>query len=172
MKKILLGLVLGIMLCITGASFAAGGINALKANFKVLVNGHELKSSKPIVTINGTTYLPLSEIGKALGVNVAWNSKLKRVEIGETKPDIEFTNIIIKKSSSFTTVEGEAKNNLLTDASFSFKVSFYDSNKKLLGTADGFMTGLKSGEIKTFEAIGSGDYSNYDSYKIQVDNIY
>ena len=175
-KKIILGMAFVASLVLASVSFAStASYTALKASFKVLVNGTELKSDKPIVTINGTTYLPLSAVGKALNVNASWNAKLKRVEIGKViapRPDVDFTNIIVKENYGMTTVEGEVKNNLSKNISFSLKVSFYDANKKLLGSASGYMSGLKSGETKTFSASAMEDYTNYASYKIQIDNSY
>ena len=55
------------------------------ANMKVTLNGHTLdlrdasgNSVEPF-TINGTTYLPVASIGKALGLNVGWDNSTKTV---------------------------------------------------------------------------------------------
>lgn len=85
MKKIILGMVLLASLVLASVSFAStGSFTALKASFKVLVNGVELKSDKPIVTIGGSTYLPLSDVSKALGIKVNFNTKKNQIEVGET----------------------------------------------------------------------------------------
>lgn len=68
---------------------------ALRATFDVYVNGKKFESDKPIVAIEGSTYLPLKAIGDVLGVPVQWNEKLIRVEVGSisnTKNEYSFNN--------------------------------------------------------------------------------
>lgn len=84
---------------------------------------------------------------------------------------IEFTNIITKSDFGTTTVEGEAKNNGDSQHSFTVVVGFYDKDKKLLGTAAGAVNDLAPGETKTFTAMAAEDYSEADSFKIQVDTL-
>ena len=84
---------------------------------------------------------------------------------------IEFTNIITKSNLGTTAVEGEAKNNGDVKHSFTIVVGFYDKDKKLLGTAAGAVNDLAPGDSKTFTAMAAEDYSNADSYKVQVDTI-
>ena len=55
------------------------------------------------------------------------------------KPQIEFTNVNFQNQVGMTTVIGEAKNNDSKAHSFTLTVSFYDNNKKLLGSASGAM---------------------------------
>jgi hypothetical protein len=83
MKKLISGFVAGVVLSssIFAVLASSDQWTALKATFKVFVKGEEFKSDKPIVAIDGSTYLPLKAIGDALGVNVVWNSDLKRVEV-------------------------------------------------------------------------------------------
>lgn len=88
----------------------------------------------------------------------------------KTNP-IEFSNIITKSDFGTTTVEGEAKNNDDKKHSFTVVVGFYDKDKKLLGTAAGAINDLAPGETKTFTAMAAEDYSNADSYKVQVDTL-
>lgn len=55
----------------------------------------KFESDKPIVAIEGSTYLPLKAIGDVLGVPVQWNEKLRRVEVGSisnTKNEYSFNN--------------------------------------------------------------------------------
>ena len=58
-------------------------IVAQKVQYKVLVEGDEFEGKKPIVTIDGTTYLSLKDLGEALGVKVNWNTDKKQVEIAQ-----------------------------------------------------------------------------------------
>ncbi len=89
----------------------------------------------------------------------------------EAKPKIEFTNVVLQSQMGFTNVFGEAVNNGSDAHSFTLKVSFYDKDKKLLGSAVGAVNDLNSGETKLFSAMATEDYSKSASYKVQVDTI-
>jgi hypothetical protein len=111
MKKVILGLVIGLLIGTMGFVYAESeSFVALKASFKVLLNGQEFKSDRPIITVNGTTYLPLRVIGEALGIKVDWNNELKQVEIGENLQSTKYNRnnpcpigelqVLTKKSST------------------------------------------------------------------------
>ncbi|EKQ51379.1 MULTISPECIES: FxLYD domain-containing protein [unclassified Clostridium] len=84
---------------------------------------------------------------------------------------ISFSNILITSNSGITVVNGEAKSNDGQKHTFTIKVSFYDKDKKLLGTAVGSVNELQPTETKIFSAMGTADYSNSDSYKVEVDTM-
>ena len=84
MKRLVAGLLIGLLLGLSVAAYAGDVLEAVVASFPILVNGKAFTTDKPIVTINGSTYMPLRAIGDALGVKVNWNSELKRVEIGDS----------------------------------------------------------------------------------------
>jgi|LSQX01.1.fsa_nt_gb hypothetical protein len=103
MKKLISGIIIGGILSTSFLAFAdADRWDALKATFKVFVNGSEFISEKPTVAIEGSTYLPLKAIGDVLGVSVEWNGEESRVEV--TKPDgvdnpsdsTDFSGLMIK----------------------------------------------------------------------------
>lgn len=48
------------------------------------MNGQRWTSDKPIVVINGSTYLSLKSLGEAWGVNVIWNSVENQVELSNS----------------------------------------------------------------------------------------
>jgi hypothetical protein len=98
-------------------------------------------------------------------------SKPNVTEPKETKPKIEFTNVISQSQMGITSVIGEAINNDSKAHSFTLKVSFYDKDKKLLGSAVGAVNDLNGGEKKIFNAMATGDYSKADSYKVEVDTL-
>lgn len=87
------------------------------------------------------------------------------------KSPIEFSNVVSKAQSGFTTVDGEAKNTDTTDHSFTVVVGFYDNSGKLIGTATGAVNDLAAGDTKTFSAMSTGDYSKAANYKVQVDTM-
>lgn len=84
MKKVFLGLLIGVLISATAIIYAeTESFTALKATFKIFVNGQELNSDKPALIVNGNTYLPLRVMGEALGTNVSWNATKRQAEIGE-----------------------------------------------------------------------------------------
>lgn len=86
MKKRYLAIIICALILISSTVSYSIGKNqfiADKANFKILLDGSEFETVKPIVTIDGTTYLPLREIGNALNTKVIWNDEERQVEIGE-----------------------------------------------------------------------------------------
>ena len=84
---------------------------------------------------------------------------------------IHFDNIIVSSSSGMTSVNGEVKNEDTKAHSFTLKVSFYDADQKLLGTAIGAVNDLNGGETKLFAAIASEDYTAAANYKVEVDTM-
>lgn len=67
-----------------GSAATAGAADYLAAypvNYPILVNGVRVTFDKPIVSINGSTYMPLRALGEALGETVGWNAALNSVGI-------------------------------------------------------------------------------------------
>lgn len=93
------------------------------------------------------------------------------IEAVNPKSKIEFKNIVGKTNMGFTTIIGEVSNTDSKLHSFTLKVSFYDKNKKLLGTAPGAVNELNGGATKIFTAMAADDYSKAVSYKVQVDTM-
>lgn len=82
MKRLLSGIIIGGILSTSVLAFAdVDRWDALKATFKVLVDGKDFVAEYPTVAIEGRTYLPLKAVGDALGVSVQWNAAESRVEI-------------------------------------------------------------------------------------------
>lgn len=96
MKRFVCGLLVGLLLGMSFLVMAAEQYTAIKVSFPVLVNGKALVTDKPVVTINGSTYLPLRVIGEVLSVPVNWNSQLSRVEIGNTPSTTLHANQIVQ----------------------------------------------------------------------------
>lgn len=77
---ILWALILGGSNSITYATEVNSTI-AHEAQFEVYVEKQEFNPSQPIMVIDGTTYLPLTEFSKILGVKVNWNTEKGCLEI-------------------------------------------------------------------------------------------
>ena len=83
MKKFLLGFLAGALLFSGVTAIAATSYTAYLASFKVFVNGEEFKGTTgEILVVNDRTYLPLRDMGNALGIPVEWNPELGQVEVG------------------------------------------------------------------------------------------
>lgn len=85
--------------------------------------------------------------------------------------DVSFSNVLVQSDMGMTMVYGEVTNNDTKAHSFTVKVSFYDNNESLIGTATGAVNDLNGGETKIFSAIGTDDVSNAVSQKVQVDTM-
>ncbi|MGG1444336.1 hypothetical protein ABE354_20215 [Brevibacillus laterosporus] len=126
MKKVLMGVILGVCVSTAFSVFAAPVKQFIltKVNYPVIVDGKEYKDEKnPILNYQGSTYVPLAKISDLTGVTYKWNDSLKRLEIGNTsqsaaiKPEqmnntqVKFTRELAEKENikSFTTLTPETK---------------------------------------------------------------
>ncbi len=103
-KSFIQGFVAGALVFGGAVSFATN-YEALTATFPILINGEKWTSDKPIVVVEGSTYLPLKAIGEALNVKVNWNNELHQVEIGEVKNESSEQNDETKESEQKITKE-------------------------------------------------------------------
>ena len=84
MKKFIIGFILGAIILGGTATLAStpNTFTATIATFPVLVNGQQFRGTTgEVMVIDGRTYLPLRDMGNALGVSVEWNAALGRVEV-------------------------------------------------------------------------------------------
>ena len=132
MKKYLAGFIVGIMVTLGVTAFADEVTNliAQKATFDVYVAGGKFESDKPIAVIDGSTYLPLKATGEALGVNVEWNSKDRRVEIGEVDEDVTNKNIEteVVESTPVPTQVKTTQNNIVSSSKIICNWYYHKSN--------------------------------------------
>ncbi len=93
-KKYMAGFIFGVILTLGVTTFAdeTRSFIAEKATFEIFVQGEKFQSEKPAVVIEGSTYLPLKATGEALGVDVTWNEKERRVEVGEVEIEKQMTS--------------------------------------------------------------------------------
>lgn len=81
---------------------------------------------------------------------------------------VEFESML-----GMTTIQGEITNN--SGKSYEaciFKMSFYDDNGKLLGTADVSVMNFNKGETVTFDSFSDKDLRKTSKYKIRLDVSY
>ena len=164
MKKIFLGIIIGVLLSTATCAFADDiqKLIADKASFPILVNGKTLDTSqKPAVVIDGSTYLPLKSIGAALNVPVSWNENKRQVEVGttpqiDTQTTAQTTNIDIKILSSRAVRTNEIKSVEPFDG---FKFKFV--NIQITNNTDKTIT-FKPSDIKINYKISDKDKDDPD----------
>ena len=92
MRKFITGFIFGAIVFGSITAFAATQFVAYVATFKVIVNGEEFEATTgEILVVENRTYLPLRDMGTALGVRVHWNEELRQVEIGDTNQPQEYS---------------------------------------------------------------------------------
>lgn len=83
MKKFILGVATGLMLSLAipaGAEIAEYIL--VKVKYPIIVNDAMYLDEKlPVLNYQGSTYVPLRNMGDLLGADVQWNSDKKQVEI-------------------------------------------------------------------------------------------
>jgi len=80
MKKFLSAfLPIFLIFCATNAF--AKTYSVTTASYAIVINNEECEFSNPILNVDVTTYLSLTEMAKLLGVEVNWNDELHQVEI-------------------------------------------------------------------------------------------
>lgn len=116
MKKIIAGFIAGALFA-SIAAYAANEIMATQAEYPILVNGVQYKSTdKPALNVNGSTYLPLRAMAEVLGVPVKWNQDSRQVEINSASTDtgnssmkddvnITFSNVRILKDNEISGIQ-------------------------------------------------------------------
>ena len=82
MKKFL-SIVLPIFIIFCTTCTFAKTYNVATASYSILINDEEVEFTKPILNVNGNTYLSLTEIAKILDIEVNWNEELHQVEINK-----------------------------------------------------------------------------------------
>ena len=189
-KNFVKGFILGAILFGSLTAFATTNYQAITATFPVLVNGKALTTDKPIVVIEGSTYLPLKAIGEALGVGVNWNKELKQVEIGEaTKAEASTSetprqdtpksfkdsrNIISLSNFSFDYSYGMTKvvydyKQLEDYSMLSYTITFYNDKQERIGYGTNMAMNKVAGETTTESTYIDGDVRNAKYVKVQVD---
>lgn len=90
MKKIILGLITGVILSTGIFIFAAANQwIAVSPNFEVYVRGEIFQPEDPTVVIDGRTYLPLRAMSEALDVDIFWDGDARQVLVDMGKSDGE-----------------------------------------------------------------------------------
>jgi hypothetical protein len=177
LKKFVLGLMCGIGLTATTAVYAADTIQAYLFPAKFVFNGQdkELDSEYTTLNYNGHAYVPIRFIAENMGATVGYDDELKKITVDYETFDglnlkdawlndfIKVGNLQLYHEDNQTKVVGQVKlkENTATGYQVSCTLNFYDENGEIIGKASEVNIKMDGGQIKTFEAVGNGDFTNY-----------
>ena len=71
------------LLATNGFALSQDEHTANEVDFKIVIDGKELAFDQPVVTVDGSTYLPIRELFEKLGYDVYWDDVSKMVAISE-----------------------------------------------------------------------------------------
>lgn len=88
MKKLIIGLVIGLMLGMSTNAFAAIGdkVQAVFAEFNYVVNAQTKSIESPVLVYEGVSYLRTTDIGNMLGYDVTYKSDSRTIEFNNPEP--------------------------------------------------------------------------------------
>ncbi len=106
MRKILIGVILGMVLATAGLAFSA------EAPIKIVLDGREIYSDTPPQIINNRTFVPIRVISEALGLQVEWDGEARAVVLTSPENLPPFSVVSYEKINSEYgyLILGEAKN--------------------------------------------------------------
>lgn len=169
MKKIMLGLLSGVVLSTGIFAFAAANQwIAVSPNFEVLVRGKVFTSDPPPVVIEGRTYLPLRAMAEALDVDIYWDGDARQVLVdmgvsdstGE-KPKEDSQKVVYEdisiKSDTIEAKPGET-----------VKIPLKFTNVPSEGINSGFMKILFDNDVLEVLDIVGGDIVNSPDKDLQT----
>lgn len=105
MKKIIIGIIIGMMISTTAAAVTKEYI-LTPITYNITANGKSLLDTEtPPLNYKGTTYLSLKKTAEVVGANLNWNTQTKTAELNTSGGE----PVIIEKGSniSFKAIENE-----------------------------------------------------------------
>ncbi|WP_309120867.1 Gmad2 immunoglobulin-like domain-containing protein [Paenibacillus sp.] len=106
-------------------------IIATEANYSAYVNGVPyIEGDRPLLNVDGGTYVPLRAVGELLGAQVEWNEATREVHIvreADETGNVAFRAVTVSGSDGSYTVRGEAR---VFEATLQYAVS--DGHRYLL----------------------------------------
>lgn len=103
---------------------STSNVKAIAVNFPIFVNSVQKRPKKLELEINGTTYLSLRDLSDMLGIEIVWNSDLKRINVNTN------TNYDIKQA----TVQSEEETQLKEER----PAGNYDISDEILSLVNDF----------------------------------
>lgn len=81
MKKLIIGLVAGIMIGSMGTALAAESVQAVFAKFNVVVDGEQKQLKTDPAVINDRSYLPVADVAGLLGYDVQYVAESRTIKL-------------------------------------------------------------------------------------------
>ena len=111
-------------------------LTAYVARFSIFVNGEERSFYNPIVTINDRTYIPLGEVGEALGMNVEWDEENQQINISSTQSSNEDGGTLYPFEQNGLWGYRDASGNIIIEPQYSFANEFSEGLAFVTGTPE------------------------------------
>ncbi|AIQ26969.1 hypothetical protein P40081_01150 [Paenibacillus sp. FSL P4-0081] len=94
MKKLIVGLVAGMLIGTAGMAAAATTqtVQATLAKFTISIDGQKQKLKSDPLVYKGTTYLPVREISEILGYDLAYDNTKKTIDLSKGENKVTETN--------------------------------------------------------------------------------
>lgn len=91
MKKLILGMVIGLLVGTTGTALASSDlvgtkVQAVFASFNLVINGVTKEMETAPLVYNGTSYLPVKEIANLTGFDVTYKADSRTIELNSATP--------------------------------------------------------------------------------------
>lgn len=85
MKKVMIGLIIGVLLGASTNAFAAIGdsVQAVFASFSYVVNGSAKAVDSPVLVYEGTSYIRTTDMANMLGYDVTYKSDSRTIEFNK-----------------------------------------------------------------------------------------
>jgi len=94
LKKLIAGLVIGMLIGSFGVAFAAESptVQAMFEKFSLQINGDKATEIIPL-TYEGTTYLPVREAAGLLGYEVDYDKETKTIKLDQSQKEKDVSNV-------------------------------------------------------------------------------
>lgn len=188
MKKVIIGLVIGLLLGSATTAYAAtGSVTATFEKFNVLINGKQATLDTTPLVYNGTSYLPVREISNLLGYDVTYKSDTQTIELEQGSETVS-SSTNITNTTSVTDATYTPDQIAQQQADLQAKADKYNGlNSKLIRDKQKVkslqreISQLQSGIKQDEDGIASGDpiwgkmtkeqYENGSAYKQNMQTI-
>lgn len=173
MKKIFLGIGIGVAISVCTSVYAAESIQALLFPIKIKINGEirNMESEYQILNVDGHAYVPIRYIAENTGINIGYDDASQTILLAyNTEPVEDEGNQLISVSDVITTSYDKNLNSTHVtghlflhspDAKYVYALlEFYNSSDELIGTSaidDDFHPGQSLFDIRGEKDLTGGD---------------
>jgi hypothetical protein len=177
LKKFFIGLICGVTITASTAVYASDTIKTYLFPVKYVINGESKEMDSEYTTLNykSHTYVPIRYLAENMGATVRFNNDKQQVSIDYETSDglnlkdgwdgdfITAGNLRLFNEGKSTRVVGQLKlkEAIKQDDQIYLSLRFYDKNGDIIGIANEGNFRMEGGQIKTFELVGEGDFTNY-----------